>query len=592
MTKLNRFNQLIRWPGLIAFAGIVAAAAAAWYLLADYVIEYTVEKTATTAVGARVELASADLTLFPLGLELTDLQVTNPKQPMRNAVIADRIRMTLNAGHLIKGKKVVEDMSATGIAFDTQRTTSGALKKAATPSGEEPGISEKIRSRLGEFPSFATQNAKEILEKEKEKLVTLEQAEALKSDIAAERKKFEERLDSLPDKETFEEYKKRIKEIRQDSGLSGGVMGAIGKVDEIRKIKKDMETDLKELRRTAKELNQSREEFQNRLNDLKDAPARDAERLMEKYAISPQGIGNMSALVFGPKYAGWVESGLIWYQRLSPYLAGMMRAGESGKEKPPRGEGIDMEFTPRQQIPRYWIKTATLAMEIGGNRATGQFSDLSSDQQALGQPFVFSFSGTGLKDTGTLEANGHMDRTRPDNPEDRVEFTLKQYPLSDLVLLDREDLSVFLESARMEKAAGSIEIAGENLEADIEAVFDSVALNVQSGQANQQKNLLVSALSDTLDNIRTFDISAALSGKISHPEVQISSDIDDTLKTSLNQTLTKRSQEFKKDIKNAIAGQTDDAVAGAASELSGLDAIKDELAKRLDLGSEVENLII
>lgn len=590
MTKLNRFNQVIRWPGLIAFVGIVAAVAAVWYLLVDYVIEYTVERTATTAVGAKVELASADFTLFPLGLELTDLQVTNPKQPMRNAVIADRIRMTLNFGHLIKGKKVVEDMSATGIAFDTERTTSGALKKAKTRFGKDPGIREKIRSRLGEFPSFATQNAKEILENEK--LVTLEQAEVLKADIIAERKKFEERMKTLPDKETFEEYKNRIKEIRQDSGLSGGVMGAIGKADEIRKIKKDMETDLEVLRRTSKELNQSREEFQNRLKDLKNAPARDAERLTEKYAISPKGIGNMSALVFGPKYAGWMETGLVWYQRLSPYLAGMMRAGESGKEKPPRREGIDVEFTPRRQIPRYWIKTATLAMEIDGNSVTGRFSDLSSDQQALGQPFEFSFSGTGLKDTGTLDVNGHMDRTRPDSPEDWVEFTLKQYPLTDLVLLDRKDLSLFLESARLENAAGSIEIADENMKADIGAVFDSVALNVQPGQANQKKNLLVGALSDTLANIRTFDIAAAFNGNISQPEVQITSSIDDILETSLKQMLTKRSDAFKKDIGSAIAGQTDDAVASAASELSGLDVIKDELLKRLALGPEVDKLII
>ncbi len=574
-------NRLIRWPGLAAFVVIAAVCAAVWYLVVDYAAEYIVERTGTKAVGAKVELASADLTLFPLGLELNGLQVTNPKQPMRNALVADRIRMKLNPGHLIKGKTVVEDMSATGLAFDKERTTSGALPETKKLSEKGAEIRERLRSKLGEFPSLAAKNAKEILENEK--LATIEEAEALRADIAAARENFKARLDELPDKETFQEYKARIKKLREDSGLSGGVMGAIGKVDEVREIRKDIKKDLEALRSAREDLSRSRAEFQERLKDLKNAPARDAERLMEKYALSPEGIGNMSALVFGPRYAQWVETSLVWYQRLSPYLAGMMRAGEK-EEKRRRGEGIDVEFAPRRQIPEYWIKTADLAMEVGGGTATGQFQDFSSNQQALGRPLVFVFSGAGLKDAGTLAAEGHLDRTKPKSPEDLVQFNLKQYPLSDFTLLDRQDLAVLLESARVGNAEGSIRIAGEKLDADIRAVFDTAGFKVKSDQAD---NLLISGLTDTLQNIRSFDLSAALGGTIGKPDVRIASDIDDTLKAGLKQTLAKRQAELKSDIKRAVARQTDDAVENAASGMAGLDAIKEAIQERLEMGSSV-----
>jgi len=577
----THMNRLIRWPGLAAFVVIAALCLAVWYLVVDYAAEYMVERTGTKAVGAEVELASADLTLFPLGLELNGLQVTNPKQPMRNALVAERIRMTFNPGHLIKGKTVVEAMSASGLAFNKERTTSGALPETKKLSEKGAEIRERLRSKLGEFPSLAAKNAKEILENEK--LATIEEAEALRTDIAAARENFKARLDALPDKETFKEYKARIRNLREDSGLSGGVMGVIGKVDEVREIRKDIKKDLEVLRSAREDLSRSRAEFQNRLKDLKNAPARDAERLMEKYALSPKGISNMSALVFGPRYAQWVETSLIWYQRLSPYLAGMMRGGEK-EEKRRRGEGVDVEFAPHRQIPEYWIKTADLAMEVGGGTAVGQFQDFSSNQQVLGQPLVFAFSGSGLKDAGTIEAEGHLDRTNPESPEDLVKFNLKQYPLSDFTLLDRQDMAVLLESARVGSAEGSIRVAGENLDADIQAVFDTAGFKVKSDQAD---NLLISGLTDTLQNIRSFDLSAELGGTIGKPDVRIASNIDDTLQAGLKQTLAKRQAELKSDIKRAVTRQTDDAVESVASGLAGLDAIKKAIQERLELGSSV-----
>lgn len=66
-------SKWIRWPGLIAFMAVVALFAGIWFLVIDGVIERAIETAGTKAVGAKVELASADLHLFPLGLTLSGL---------------------------------------------------------------------------------------------------------------------------------------------------------------------------------------------------------------------------------------------------------------------------------------------------------------------------------------------------------------------------------------------------------------------------------------------------------------------------------------------------------------------------------------
>lgn len=566
---------LIRWPGLVAFVVIVALAAGIWYIAVDYFIKSAVQSAGTKAVGARVELASADLSLFPLGLELSGLRVTNPKKPMRNAFVADRIRMKFHTGDLIRGKKVIEDMSVTGVGFDKPRETSGALPEKKPAAEEKAAEADKSGSRF-KLPSLSMESPREILEKEN--LATVEAAETLEDDVAAARQGFEARLENLPDKERFEKHRQRLKELR--SGVkSGGVLGAAAKVKEVRAVKEDIQADLAALRQARKDLGRTRSDLQTRLADLKQAPARDAARLAEKYSLSPKGIANASALIFGPKYAGWVETGLTWYQRLAPYAAGMTRSGPE-KEKRTRGEGVNVEFAAGSTVPEYWIKTAKVSMAEGG--MSGDIRDLSSDQAALGRPLKFAFSGSEAAES--LKIQGRMDRTEPGDPEDMAGFEIRQYPLKGFSLLDRPDLSISMESARVKTATGDIRIAGRKLAADIRAGLDSAGFAVGAEKAD---GFLAKTLADALGDVSAFDLTARVRGSLQQPEIGLDSDIDNTLKAALKNTIDRQRAELETSLRQTISERTKGQLQDVQSGFSGLDAINQKLQERLNTGSEV-----
>ena len=574
-------KRFIRWPGLAAFVGIVAVCALIWYLAVDAVIHYTVEKTGTKAVGAKVELASADFSLFPLGLELTGLQVTNPKKPMRNAMVAKNIEMRFDTGYLLKGRKVVEHLSATGIAFDRERRSSGALPGRKAPDEKAVPVKEKAASQLKKLAAFSTQNAREMIKNEK--LQTIEEARSLKQDTESARTRFQERMEKLPDEETFKDYEKRLEELR--SSGSGGVLGAIGKVDKAKKLRDAIRSDLVALREARADFTQTRSRLQERVRALQNAPARDAGRLMDKYALTPAGIANMSALVFGPKYAGWVESGLTWYNRLSPYLARTGQAGEE-KAKRKRGKGVDVIFDPQQAVPEYWIQTAQVALadekDASAGAISGKIRNISSSQQILGRPLTFEFSGAGLRETGRIDINGRLDRTNPDKPEDTAKFNLGQYPLRGLSLLDRNTLELSMDSARIKTAKGTIRIIEKALDADIRASLEAARFQVAPGE---RQNFLTQALAGALEAVDAFNVNLELAGSLSQPDIKISSDMDDTLKNALAQSLEKRRAELKTQLRQAINEKSSGPVNEARSGFSGLDSIQQELQKRLNMGA-------
>ena len=100
-------KKWIRWQGIIIFVGVVAVIVIFVFIFAGSLVGKAVEKAGTRAVGARVDVADADVSLFPAGLVLEGVQVTNPDAPMTNAVEIGRVGLTLEIGHLLSRKRLL-----------------------------------------------------------------------------------------------------------------------------------------------------------------------------------------------------------------------------------------------------------------------------------------------------------------------------------------------------------------------------------------------------------------------------------------------------------------------------------------------------
>ena len=380
-------TKWIRWWGLGAFLVVAAILVCVWIFLVDGWVRYLIEEAGTEAVGAKVELDAADLSLFPAGLTLSRLQVTNPKAPMTNAVEMAKVTMGLDGLNLLRRKVIVEEMALEGVRLGTPRATSGATREVSLQEEESEMFSIDL-------PSLEIPDVKNILEQED--LETIRLIETLKADLKLEKETWESRLNELPGKAKLAEYKQRVKKLKK--AKKGGLEGILGGVGEVQSLKQDIEQEIESLKSAKKEFEGQVALLRTRFNQIKTAPKRDIQHLKAKYNLSPQGLANMSQALLGRQIGSWVRQGAEWYERAKPFLEGAQALGgsEAGPEvqKPLRGKGVDVHFKEAHPLPDFLIRLTKVSLNLDVGDLAGTVHNITTDQPTLGSPQPSPFPET------------------------------------------------------------------------------------------------------------------------------------------------------------------------------------------------------
>lgn len=567
-------KKWIRWPGLIVFVGVVLILVGFWWLLVDSMIERWIEKGGTRLVGAKVELGKADIVLFPPGLALKDLHITNPNQPMTNIVEAGSIELAIEASHLLRRSLIISLMTADNLRFNTDRKTSGAVASPSPPS-ETPDQAGDSPSKAFEMPSLAVPDVKEILAREE--LQTVAAANDLKKDIVAFRKKWQNRLDELPDQDTFEQYEERLEKLGKAKKSITGVLGAAG---EAKAISDDVTQDLEELKRAKKDLETELASLKKRAAHLKRLPAEDYQRLRNKYSLSSGGAVNITQMLFGDKAGQYLKLFLDGYQTLKPFLEMKPATPDDQQEtKPVRGKGVDVHFAHGNQPPPFLVRLARVSATIPSGDVSGEIQNLTPFQALLGKPLVFTFSGKKLQGLKSVNVEGVMDHINPPNTSDRINAVIAGLQVKE----DNVQRPVYLEKglADLELKA---DLISNRIDAQLQAAVSSASIAVAASTGDGQ---LGRTLQETLKSISAFDLRVDIEGETDDYRVNISSNIDDALKGAMAKQLKKSANAFEQSLNHAIVDKTREPLAENSGTLSDLNSIEKELSSRLGLGDAV-----
>jgi uncharacterized protein (TIGR03545 family) len=557
----------MRWRGLIPFVVITALIAVFWFLLVDGYIERLIEKAGTAAVGAKVELDSADLSLFPAGLTLMRLQVTNPDEPMRNAVEVKRIAFTMDAAQLLMRKAIINEMSVEEVRLDTPRKTSGAIKEA-----EKAKPVEAIKAKL-EIPSFKLPDVKELLEKEE--LETLRLASTLREDIEKEKEAWKGRLEELPGKEKIEGYKKRIEELKS---AGKGITGALGAAAGVQELKKDIESDINQIKDAQKTYKEEFNSIKQRVSDAAKAPERDLKRLKDKYSISPEGFSNATQALLGGKVAAYIRKADLWYARLKPLMERARERGEGPETvKPVRAKGLDVHFREHNPLPEFLIKLINASVSLKAGDISGKVKNVTNEQHVIGVPLSFDFSGEKLKDMQSVSLDGSIDRVRPKKPRDSANLEVMGYRVSGAVLSDSEDLPVNMKEGEVDLAL-SAALSGRALDAKATGALKTLSLS--AGREGETDRLMQS-IASIIEGISELKLAVKVTGTLDDYDMDISSDLDRVLKGALSKEVERQAAIWSGELKSAIKEKTGVELEGLNQGLGGLGSIDKELQGRL-----------
>ncbi|MBC8391775.1 MAG: TIGR03545 family protein [Deltaproteobacteria bacterium] len=571
-------KKWIRWKGLLAFLCVGVLCSALWLLLIDGILERLIEKHGTEAVGAKVELGSADLSLFPAGLELSSLQITNPNAPMKNAVEISKINLSLETGNLLRRKIIIDDMALVGVRFDTPRKTSGAVgpKAGVAP---ETSTKKEATSKLG-LPDLKIPSVDEILEKEDLKTIAL--AKSIQSDIQSEKEKWQKILSELPNKEKFAEYQSRIKQAT--SGKKGGFAGILGSAGEIPAVQKDVQRDIDRLKEAREEFNRKLSSFKGRVAQLKKAPLEDIERLKKKYALSPQNLANLSRLLLGNKVSEWSQKAIAWYERIKPILERRMKK-DKGPDvtKPARGPGINVRFKEQTPLPDFLIRQAIATIQLGVGDLTGKIQNITPEQHILGVPLTFAFAGEKMKGVKSVSIDGTLDHIAATRSKDLVKARILGYEIKDVTLSERSDWPIILKNALTDLNIDGV-LEGSTLAANLTAGLNQVKLST-STVSGKDAGLLANAIGSALSSVSEFTATADIKGTIDNYKVDIKSDLDSILKDAAGNALEKEQAKLEQSLKKAIYAKVDGPLNQTDSSLGSFGNIGGNLTDRLNLGN-------
>jgi len=581
-------TRWIRWKGLAAFLAVVTLIGLVWVLLVDTAVRRTIEVVGTRAVGARVELAQADLTLFPTGLELRGLAVTNPDEPMRNAVEIGRIRMDLDPGQLIRRKIIVNEVALEGLRLNTPRQRSGEVPKLAQKRAqrEAAGLADQSLAALERvcgpisMPSLEQPDVSAILAKEP--LMALQQAADLDQRLKAERGRWEAELARLADEKTLAEYRARVERLKGTGRSLGAILGSAG---EVRQLQADIQKDLDLLKQAQAAFSTDLKNYQQQVKALAQAPLTDINRLLEKYSLSPAGLANLSQLIFGERLCGWIETAWDWYGRIEPHLARLPKGADPSPQptKPLRGRGENIRFAESPPMPDFLIRHLKLNAGLAAGNFTGKMENITLDPHILGAPLTFAFLGKEMQLLRELSLIGSADFVKPDDPAGSARLTVNALALENLPLVRGGALPLVLQQASSDLTL-NLQAAKTGFDGALKSNFSAVRFLVEAGET---PTAITRAIAAAVTGVERFSLDAAVSGTPADFTMTVRSDLDQVLRSAVGNLVQAETARFKAALTEQVTARLQGPLAQARGGLDGLGAVGAELTQRLNLGEDI-----
>jgi len=568
-------SRLFRWQGLLVFFALCALAAGFWLLFVNRVTERAIERAGTAAVGAKVELDKADVSISPLGVTLLGLKVTDPGAPMTNAFEVGRIAFLMDGPNALRRKVIIEEMSIEGVRLNTPRTTSGAV---ARTQGRTP------LERLAELPSFVIPNVKEAFEKEKADLQSLRLLTGAAADAGAMRTRWDGKLEELKAAADAGRYQKRYEELRAKAGKVS-IGGLVGGAKDVVALQKEVRADIQTVAEAKKAFTADLAALKKAASDAPDAVRDDARRMVEKYSLTPSGLSNISRMLFGAKISASVRSALQWNERLSPFIE-RVKEQVKGREvvKPLRAKGRNVRFREDRPLPDFLARLAKVSVSLPQGAFAGRIDNLTSEQDVLGRPLEFSFSAEKLKGLRSVALEGMFDRVDPAARKDALSLKLLGYEARGVKLVESASLPLSLREgladldvrATLEKGALSARItAGVR-----SARFEFEGAEARPGLAGRVDEAIRGALA----GVTSLHLTAEVSGTPESFDLKLRSDVDEVLMAAVGALVREQMAGFEKDIREAIAKEAAGPLEKLNLGLEGLEAIGvelDSLNKRL-----------
>lgn len=564
----------VRWSGVALLAGLLVVGGGITYVVSQWALKAQLERAASAAWGAKVEIASLGFGIAPIGMELRGLAITDTNNTLQNALEIERIAFDLNLYHLVVGRTVIEQARITGVTFDQPRATDGALAKK-TSQDREPGRLTSLVESVP-LPNLSLPDPASILARES--LETLQQVERLEGSLSQAQQEWQLLQPQLPTPARLADYQQRLRAL---------VEGDLTDVSQIPQRQQALAELQAEWQKDQQTLAQARRFFDEQVADvqagitrLPSLPAADARRLIATYTLDEQGLSNITYLLFGETIQGYLDQGMSWYQRAQPVIAwwqdyraeAQAEAARSAAQGPARWEGQYIDFAEYDPQPSFMLKALEVSADLPSGPMRGEVQFLNFDHQTSQQPILFEFSLTQAAQVNPWQITGDIDGRSADWLTNAT-FSWPGYAIEDWQLVRSASLPVVMQSAQADWT-GQLQLTNlGTVDAALTMQYQQAKLDVSQSDSATVLRLLQPIFA----GVDAFKVEAGLVGAPWAPKLSASSDLDRRFATGLRQVMQQEIAQLQQQLTQEIESRLADAMAPLESQLASLNLDQAEL---------------
>tara|TARA_B110000238_G_scaffold65140_1_gene71603 strand:- start:949 stop:2592 length:1644 start_codon:yes stop_codon:yes gene_type:complete len=514
-------NWIRSW-GIALFAVLTLI----WVLSIDWLVKSAIIAYGTELNGAQVELESAELSLWPAGLELINLQVTDAYNPMFNRFEAGSISATLDSALLLRRQVIVEQLDIIGVRMNSPRIRSGATKDTpiVTNTGFDFG---------GLIPDVSLPDMSLLLA-DAQQQVNAEIA-GIEQEIVDIEQRWRNNIEQLPSKDKLAEYRVRWDKLSNASFMEK-MLGA-------KKLKNDVSGDLKLIESFNQQLKDDRRLISGQIDRAKGLPRAQADRTMQSVGLSNENVAFVRAIT-GDQIDQWVTRAKTFSESLS---------SNTVEQAPSRGTGRWVTFAEDDPLPQVLIRrgqfNGVLQLAASNMRVDGKLSDIAYPLEGYSQPAALVITARD-DENASLLFEVTIDHRQADFSDD-FNLEVMNLPISELALSSGAEKTLLLEAGNLNFIASG-RASPDTVLANVVAKLSDPRLTTDADLATKSEQFLA----ETLNTLDSVDLQVNVSGALQNPDVNIASNLDKILAAGLKSQISAQTTKFKRQFTDQLGEQT------------------------------------
>ncbi|MCO6042777.1 TIGR03545 family protein [Aeoliella sp. ICT_H6.2] len=510
--RFFRFSYIV--PRLV----LVVLLLVATEIGSGYLLQWGIISGGESVVGAKVEVGRVKASLLETRVAIRDLAVANPRSPMNNLVVAERIEIDFDSTALLRKKLIADYGVISGLDFGTQREISGALPEAppmaddsSSPGWVKPMATQYAEAWLADLEGRFSTDVHQQLE-------SVRLAEELAERWPQKYKDLQSKAKAI---------KAQAKQLEQD--VRTAKTNPLRHAEFLTQVPQrvgELQRSLKSLQGEVKALPDQLKADQARIAQ---ARKHDEQLIREKLKLGDIDGKELSNYLLGEKItapAGEVISWVRWARQFVP-------PRNQKVVQAPADRGQNIQFAGCQQLPDMLVKAVRLdgSARLGGQpvELVGVVRDWTNQPSLHKKPTTLELTTKGGLPL-TIQAT--FDRSQL-ACRDEIQCTASDLLLPKTALGREGKLQLAVAPTRADVVL-TLHLVDDKLEGKLE--LTQGALNIKpTVAAGALGERLETALTASIGRIEKASTTVDITGTLDHPQFDLHSTLGEHLATAISQ---------------------------------------------------------